>query len=750
MQGVLEQARHRLSDQAFELLDIGVIIVDQQLRVVEWNQWLSNNTSTSQAEAQGQLLDDLFPGVVRGRLRQAIAHALEAQLSSTLSSAINRFVFPLSKFDGSSMQQIPVAQSLLIKPIVTEGECYCLISIHDVTETVKREGILRKKSNQLQQLARAYEVSEQRTRCIIESSLDSVITFSPVGVVRSMNPAARALFGIVRDLGVEDDKTVAKTDALLSIFDLLPTLSADQAHCDFDELIVDGSAGWPKLQAYRSVGDDIPVEYSISRFDDPEEVLYTAVLHDLTERHAVEAKLKRLAQYDALTGLANRSLYAEVLANTLMRAHCHGEVSGLLLLDLDRFKAINDTMGHEAGDQLLAQVSARLAGCFRDDDLVARLGGDEFAIVLNCVGGDRDGEQPYSMSLEAGQAFVGRAAERVVELFSDPFHLQGHEVFASASVGAAMCQADTESVARLSKCADIALYAAKDQGRNNFQFYSKYLDKVSEVKLSLESSLHHALKNRELVLHYQPQISRLTGQVCGIEALLRWCHPNKGDISPEVFVPLLEETGLILQVGEWILVEACQQRRQWQESGLLADTCPVAINVSARQFNGSLVASVARALSDAEIDPALLEIELTESTLMERTEETAALLHDLNEMGVAISIDDFGTGYSSLSYLKDFPVSSLKVDKSFVIDIGENDNSSSIAEAVIALAHTMGLKVIAEGVETQQALDVLSDFGCDVFQGFLFSRALAVEDFERFVQQRDWRPVVAPVSVRLN
>jgi len=722
----------RLSTAAFDLLNVGVLIIDQQCCVVEWNEWLSKRSAVSAAAAKGQRLDEIFPDVVRGRLGQAITHALDAQLSSTLSSAINRFVFPLTKFDGSSLQQVPIAQSLLIKPIVEAADSYCMICIHDVTETVKREGILREKSNQLQKLAKDYEVSEQRSRGIIESSLDSVLTFTLEGLVQSLNPAARGMFGIA------DER-----EAVLSIFDLLPELSVKKDIGVLEGLVIDVSNGWPKLMARRIDGVEIPVEYSVRYVDD---LFYTMVLHDLTEREAVEKRLKRLAQYDGLTGLANRRLFTEVLATTVMRARQHGELSALMLLDLDRFKSINDSMGHEAGDELLSQVSSRLEGCFRDDDLVARLGGDEFAIVLNSVGGSRGAQPTDSVSMDVGVGFVTRAAERVVGVFSEPFNLQGREVFSSASIGIAMCSTDTESEARLTKCADVALYAAKDQGRNNYQFYTENLDKACEIKLGLENNLHHALKNRELMLSYQPQISRATGEICGVEALLRWRHPSKGNISPEVFVPLLEATGLIQQVGEWVLSEACMQRKRWQASKLLSDSCPMAVNISGKQFNGALLDAVRKAMGDAGIEPCMLEVELTESTLMEKTQETNALLNELSGMGVAISIDDFGTGYSSLSYLKDFPVSSLKVDKSFVIDIIDNDSSSSIAEAVIALAHTMGLKVVAEGVETQQALDVLSRFECDVFQGFLFSKALNVEDFECFARQQHWQSLMPPVS----
>ena len=722
----------KLSNPTIDLLDVGVLILDRKLRVVEWSLWLANASSITSEQAQGKPLPELFPEALRGRLRQAITHALEAQLSSTLSSAINRHVLPLTKTVGVSMQQVRIAQSITVKPIAYNGNNYCLICISDVTDTVKREGVLRNKSNQLQKLADALEISEQKTRCIIESSLDSVLTFDSDGTILSMNPAARALFW--QDSSVTDDT---------SIYEFLPDLRDATEASGFDRLAIDGLGSWPKINANRRCGEPILVEYSINRIEAESETFYTAVVHDLTERQAVEKKLKRLAQFDSLTNLANRSLFADVLTETVADAKNKGSVSALLLLDLDRFKSINDSLGHQAGDELLRQVSARLTGCVRDNDLVARLGGDEFAIVLADVCGDRDGKSSNN-GVAAAQDIVTRAAERVIKVFRNPFNLQSREVHASASVGIAMCDNMVASAESLTKSADVAMYTAKGKGRNNYQFYTTNLDRLAEVKLSLENSLHQALRNRELTLHYQPQINRLSGEICGVEALLRWRHPTRGDISPTVFVPLLEEAGLILQVGEWIMSEAFQQRRLWADSGLLERSATMAINVSARQFNNRLVDCVANSIHEAGIDPAMVEIELTESTLMENTEETNAVLAGLHDLGVGISIDDFGTGYSSLSYLKNFPFSSLKVDKSFVIDIDNNKSSSSIAEAVIGLAHTMGLKVIAEGVETPLALRVLNRYQCDVFQGFYFARPMCADDFEEYARNRDLKSARSP------
>jgi diguanylate cyclase (GGDEF)-like protein len=383
-----------------------------------------------------------------------------------------------------------------------------------------------------------------------------------------------------------------------------------------------------------------------------------------------------------------------------------------MFLDLDRFKNVNDTLGHGAGDLLLRQVSERLSGCVRSGDTVGRLGGDEFAVVLSTLAHPDD---------------AGLVAQKMMAELSRPFDLDGKEVFASASVGITLYPADSTDQEALLRNADTAMYRAKEMGRNRIQFYTPEMNARAMEKLNLENSLRHALERSEFLLYYQPKASLANGEVTGVEALMRWQHPELGMMSPADFIPMLEETGLIIQAGEWVIRTACAQMRAWQKAGIRP--VPVAVNLSARQFQASeLGATIARILEEEGIEHHLLELEITESSIVNNTEEAARTLEFLNSLGVRVAIDDFGTGYSSLSYLKRFPLDALKIDSSFVRDITTDPDDAAIAKAIITMAHSLELAVIAEGVETEQQLNFLNANGCDEIQGYYFSRALPAAD----------------------
>ena len=448
--------------------------------------------------------------------------------------------------------------------------------------------------------------------------------------------------------------------------------------------------------------------------------LLSGTLLDITERKRAENEIQQLAYYDMLTGLPNRTLLLDRLSQAIAQAHRDGRLVAVLFLDLDRFKSINDTLGHLCGDLLLKAVAKRLLETVRESDSVARIGGDEFVIVLTAIAHEDD---------------VSDIAGKILAALSAPVQLGNHEIFTTASIGISLFPMDGDDVHALLKNADVAMYKAKEQDRNNYQFFSIEMNIKVVERLMLETSMRKALDRSELSLRYQPQVDLSTGRLIGVEALIRWQHADLGRITTDTFIPLAEETGLILSIGEWVLSTACAQNRAWQDAGFAPFR--VAVNLSARQFKQkNLVETIERILAESRLDPQYLELELTESTIMGNAEEAVHTLRRLKEMGISLAIDDFGTGYSSLSYLKYFSIDRLKVDRSFVRDISVNADDAAITTAVIAMGHSLNLKVIAEGVELEDQLDFLRSRGCDEVQGFLLSRPLRAEALTELLKMR--------------
>lgn len=432
---------------------------------------------------------------------------------------------------------------------------------------------------------------------------------------------------------------------------------------------------------------------------------------EITESMLAEQRMLQLTQYDSLTNLPNRLLFRDRLGTTLARARRTRTLVAVCFLDLDRFKAVNESLGHGTGDRLLLEISRRLSGCIRDCDTVARLGGDEFALLLPELVDQQD------------SAIV---AERIIQALNQPVVIDDNELFITASIGITLFPDDGSDADTLLRNADTAMARAKETGRNGYQFYTAQMNASALAALNMERDLRHALDNREFLLHYQPKVSLKSGQITGFEALLRWQHPSRGMVSPMEFVPLLEETGLIVPVGAWVLQAACQQAQAWHAAGL--GTPSIAVNVSGRQLHQELALAVANALSQSGLPAQYLELELTESYLMQDAENIISTLHSLKRQGIHISVDDFGTGYSSLAYLKRFPLDTLKVDRAFVQDITADPNDVSITRAIITLAHSFNLKVVAEGVETEGQLNLLIANQCDIMQGYYFSRPLPASD----------------------
>ena len=513
---------------------------------------------------------------------------------------------------------------------------------------------------------------------------------------------------------------VILADYTMPQFSAMAALSIVQASgLDLPFIVVSGNIGEDiAVAAMKAGAHDYIMKNSLKR-------LVPAIERELRdfqvrrERKRAEERLAYLAYYDPVTDLPNRSLLLDRMSQALAYGHRHDSPVAVMFLDLDRFKAINDTFGHAAGDQLLKVVAQRLTHYVRESDTVARLGGDEFVVVITEMGHLSD---------------AIRIAQGILQVMADPVVIEGQELYISASIGIAVYPNDGNDIPTLLKKADAALYRAKELGRNNYQTYTQEMDVKAATRVELENDLRSAFDKGQFRLLFQPKTSLQTGKITGAEALLRWEHPQWGALPPAEFLPLLEESGMINQVGAWIMTEACKRNKAWQQQGLAPIT--VSVNVSARQIqNGALVETVAQALAESGLEAKYLELELTEERITQNIENSDRVLDSLREMGVHLASDDFGTGFSSLSYLQRFPIGSVKIDTSFTTELPHSRESSSIALAVIAMAHSLNLRVVAEGVETPEQLNFLNIHGCDEVQGSLVCEPIAADTLEALLRK---------------
>ncbi len=548
---------------------------------------------------------------------------------------------------------------------------------------------------------------------IIENMNDGLFVLDKDGIVRVANSTLLGMIGMTKEefIGKGIPYSLRRLLSLSEVASIEASVPMQNREIDFTRR--DGTAlvlslGVSTMQA---AGD--------------EHAAYVGVVRDITERRRAEQRIRYLAYYDNLTNLPNRQSFQEQLRGGLTNAARHKRMVALLFLDLDHFKRINDTLGHALGDRLLQAIAGRLVGCVRKarvgakdaEGTVARLGGDEFIVALQDVEKLED---------------VTRVAERLLAAVSEPIRIDQHDIAVTASLGISLYPQDGDDAEALLKNADAAMYQAKDAGRDSYFFYDRTQNAVTYDRLSLEVKLRRALEQGNLSLHYQPQVATHTGRSVGVEALLRWDDPELGSIPPERFIPIAEESGLILPIGEWVLQAACAQARAWQDLGM--PSMRMAVNLSSRQFRDrDLVAVVRDALAAARLDPRYLELELTESMIMQDALHTRRTLEALKEMGVHLSIDDFGTGYSSLSYLRSFPIDTLKIDRSFVADISAEPDNGAIVAAIIAMARSLKLSVVGEGVETEEQRAFLQLHGCTLAQGFLFCHPLPADELESWM-----------------
>jgi diguanylate cyclase (GGDEF)-like protein/PAS domain S-box-containing protein len=665
----IEEARRshaRLRD-AIDLLPQGIVVLDAEGRYILWNKEYADiyKRSADLFKTGVKLEDTLRIGVARGDYPEAAGREAE-WLAERLSLLANP--------RGRHEQRLSDGRTIMIEEGRTSDGGIIGLRV-DITEMKRREASFRLLFDGNPVPMFVYALNGQR--------------------ILAVNDAAIEHYGFARPalLGM----------ALGDLHD--PSELADLALLDNESAEEQAGRTW---RQYKADGTAIDVALLSSRmtYEEAPAVLIAAI--DITERKRAEARIAFMAHHDALTSLPNRILLRSRMEEMLNRMRRHGNGIATLCIDLDNFKSVNDSLGHPAGDLLLRLVGGRLRGLLRDHDMVARLGGDEFAIVQADVSDPQE---------------VVTLAERLLAEVSQPYDLDGHQVTIGASVGIAFAPGDGENADRLLKSADMAMYRAKADGKGAYRFFESEMDARAQARRRLELDLRLALQNQGLELHYQPLVELASGEITGYEALIRWPHAERGMIPPCDFIPVAEETGLIAPLGAFVLRQACSDAAKWP------DHIKVAVNLSPLQFKtGNLFVQVKDALEEAGLSPKRLELEITETLLLERSEQVLATLHALRALGVRISMDDFGTGYSSLSYLRSFPFDKIKIDRSFVHDLGANADSQAIVRAIVSLGTSLGITITAEGVETETDLAHLRAEGCDEGQGYLFAKARPQSD----------------------
>ncbi len=588
-------------------------------------------------------------------------------------------------------------------PIDFGGKKARVVMVSDLTDHKKAELALQE--------------SEEKFRMLFNNAIDPILLFEVSddgmpGKFLEVNDIACSKLGYSREelLG-------------MNLFDVSTPEDINDLPKIFKKLLQQEHATFEKIHIAKN-GLKIPVEINSHVFHWNGRRFVQAIARDITDRKRAEETIRRQAYYDILTNLPNRNLFKDRLEQAMKQAHRNKQILGVIVLDLDRFKNINETLGHILGDKLLVAVAERLLGVLNESETIARFGGDEFTLLL-----------PQVTSIEEAT----QHAQKIIELLAAPFKLSNHELHVTTSIGMAFYPDDGENSEILLKNAETAMYRAKEQGRNNYQLYASVMNVSAFKQLLMENSLRRALGKEEFVVYYQPQIDIKTQKLVGAEALVRWQHPDLGLVFPTEFIGLAEETGLIVPIGEWVIRKVCAQNKKWQDAGF--EKVCISVNLSARQFQQrNLVATISHILQETALDPQCLGMEITESIAMKNADFTISALNELKKMGIHLSLDDFGTGYSSLSYLKRFPLETLKIDRSFVRDITTDPNDAAIVTAVIALAHSLKLSVVAEGVETEGQLNFLKNHDCNYVQGYIFSHPLSEENFLKTLKNYSSKP----------
>ncbi|GEM_PF-664716 len=593
-----------------------------------------------------------------------------------------------------------------------EGEDIRIIEAQSDREMMEKEAA--KAVEMAEELAITREIAENSARhieAILNAISDVLVTMDSSGNIMTCNRAAKKIFGYTADEVIGKNLLfLINTPRIMAKADIKKCISRFKQDDQHRKQVGTG---------YRKNGTTFPIEMSIREVEIGGQKQFTIVISDVTERHEAEMLIREMALHDSLTGLANRNLLQQRLDEAMRMATRLDKKISIMFLDLDGFKKVNDMHGHATGDKLLRIVANRLEYCAREIDTVARLGGDEFAIISTNIDDEQD---------------ITRAAQRILESIRKPIMIEGNTHLIGTSIGISFYPFDSKDPAELFRMADVALYQAKNDGRNIYRLFNPEMDAKSRMEKQIESDLEKAIDNDELILHYQPLLNSLDNTIVGAEALVRWQHPEKGMIPPFSFIPIAENSKLILTLGQKILEMACLQGSKWQDMAMPGFR--VCVNISARQFQSKeFVGNVKHALEISGLNPKGLELEITEGMVIGDTKAVARKLEILADIGISLAIDDFGTGYSSLAYLKRFSVHQLKIDQSFIRDIAEDHDDAAITDAIIRLGHSLGLSVVAEGVETDEQAKILRQKGCDVLQGYLFSKPIPADKFEKWAKQ---------------
>lgn len=618
--------------------------------------------------------------------------------------------------------QLRGVQSIVVVPMISSGKLIGLLTFSTIRSKkmwtdddialFKIVGEMLASALERKRSELALKVSEDKFRELFNNAIDSIFIF---GISDDGTPGK---FIEVNDIACS--KLGYNREELLRMtpFDIAVPEDLNDMTKIFKKMIQQEHVTFEKSHLSKT-GLKIPVEINSHIFLWNGQKVIQSIARDITDRKRAEETIRRQAYYDVLTNLPNRMLFKDRLEQAMKHAHRNKQMLGVIVLDLDRFKNINETLGHILGDKLLVAVSERLLGVLNESETIARFGGDEFTLLL-----------PQVNTIEEAT----QHAQKIIELLASPFKLNDHELHVTTSIGMAFYPDDGENPEILLKNAETAMYRAKEQGRNNYQLYASVMNVSAFKQLLMENSLRRALEKEEFVVYYQPQIDLNTQKIIGAEALVRWQHPDLGLVFPTEFIGLAEETGLIVPIGEWVVRKVCTQSKKWQDAGY--EKVCISVNLSARQFQQkNLVGTISRIFQETGLDPQYLGLEITESIAMKNADFTISALNELKKMGVHLSLDDFGTGYSSLSYLKRFPLETLKIDRSFVRDITTDPNDAAIVTAVVALAHSLKLSVVAEGVETEGQLTFLKSHQCDHVQGYIYSHPLSEENFLKTLKE---------------
>lgn len=688
-------------------LDTGIIVISSDRNIIYWNDWMYIHCGYSPELVKSHKLMELFPELIDTRIDRAVFKALDYKCPSILSAKLLKVTFPLYKKSITSCSKTFITQSVLVKPIeLGDEDDYCIISISDTSSADLREKALREQSHSLNNIIKQIQKSDNQFKLIFDSTTNGIIVFEESGKIISSNGAGSAIFGYPEDhfsgADINIDSIMPGTKGRIKYFKEHIESKNNRQIMDFEEVEVIRHDGETIFLSYSF--DCMPIKNSKNK--------YFVSFNDITEKKRTEEALFHLAKYDSLTNLPNRNNFFDIANRALNGCDRRRELVSVLFIDIDRFKTVNDTYGHNVGDRLLQEVSIRLTNCLRKDDIVARLSGDEFAIVAKHNVDDR---APISI------------AEKIISEIGKAFIFDGNEIHIGSSIGIAQYPEDGKDIETLLTKADRSMYDSKNSGGNLVRFFTNEMNRSMQTRIKMEVDIRRAIENNEFEMYFQPLINLSDSSIYGVETLIRWHRPNCGLVLPEEFISTAEECGLIVQLGDWIIENALSKQRLLTET--LGEGVRMTINLSPRQFRDSSLADKLEIFIENNLaDPNFIVFEITEGHLLEGGKQSVDMLKKIKKLGFSIAIDDFGTGYSSFSYLRDLPIEILKIDKSFLIDSENDATSLKLVSCIVDLAHALDLTVIAEGVESETIKEFLQGVHCDIGQGYYFDKPLSIND----------------------